>query len=120
MKIRVGFVTNSSSSSFICLKIKSNFKDEILKQNNLPLDEDELYEAWQENNYDGFDLKGNLKGVMTEGYLYHIAKDLCTGDLENKTLKQLKAEMVDEFNQSYDNIKISENDIEFEYGEIEC
>lgn len=120
MKVRVDFVTNSSSSSFICLRINSKLSKNILKENELPDDNsDEFSDAVENNNWEDFNLKGDLTASVGEGsYLNYIGYDLSESELSEKTLTQLKAELVKKFNDTYIT-QITIDDISFDYGEIE-
>ena len=117
MKIRMDYVTNSSSSSFICIKLRTReLEEKVLAENNMSYKT--IEEQW-ENSYDEeISIKGNLTVVVGEcGDTYYIGKNLYESDLTNKNLTQIKDEMVAEFNKIYE-LKINKDDLEFEYGEI--
>lgn len=117
-KVRIDYVTNSSSSSFICLRINSSLKNAILNENNLPdADSDEIHDRMRENYYYDFNLKGGLVATVGECGIEYVGKDIDENDLANRTLNQLKAELVDTINNHY-NTKVSIDSIEFDYGEV--
>lgn len=115
MKIRSDFVTNSSSSSFICVKVNSFLEDKILEQNGINIDE--LCELWEENDYEDFNLKGGLTCVISEGGdVSYIGFDIAEG-LYDKTVNQHKEDLVKILKDEYD-INTIPKDIYFDYGEI--
>lgn len=117
MKVRLDFVTNSSSSSFICIKLgTSELERKVLAENNMSYKtvEDEYEDSYVEQ----IKLKGNLTVVVGEcGDVYYIGKDLYESDLENQTVTQIKNNMISEFNNAYE-LKLNLSDLEFDYGEI--
>lgn len=117
MKIRQDFVTNSSSSSFICIKLSSSeLENKVLAENNMS--QETIYEEYEDSYVEEISIKGNLTVVVGEGGdVYYIGKDLYESDLENQTLTQIKNKIVEEFNSVYE-LQLNQNDLEFDYGEI--
>lgn len=116
MKLRIDFVTNSSSSSYMCLRVNSSYNDEILRQNQLSVEE-------LEDNREKYDwdeeipLKGYLTASMCECSLHHIGVELAEEDLEQRTLKDLREELQILLRKEY-GLYVLDRDIKFEYGEI--
>jgi len=117
MKIRQDFVTNSSSSSFICIKLKNKeLEEKVLMENNMSYETVE--EQYEDSYVEEISLKGNLTVVVGEGGdVYYIGKDLYESDLKSQTLTQIKNNMIQEFNKFYE-LKLDIDDLEFDYGEI--
>lgn len=121
MKVRKGFVTNSSSSSFICLRVEESDIDILLQMNNIPVDREELQD-WVENNQSKFNdegelpLKGGISLMLSEcDDIDFVGRMIYPSELEDKTVKQLRQELINEMKKEY-GATFNENLI-FEVGE---
>lgn len=117
MKIRSDFVTNSSSSAFICLKVPYEDRDSILLSAGLT--QDDIDKRWKDEYMDEIPLeKAQLSVVLGEcGDIIYVGKNLSRNDMEEKPLKQIREELSAEIQKAY-GIKINPESFEFDYGEI--
>lgn len=117
MKFRMGFVTNSSSSSFICLKLSWFWEEDFLRENNLSIGK--VNEMMDNGRCDDIPLKdGMLEVILGEDGYQFIAWMLNESDLENESLKSLRNRLIEKIKETY-GINLSDKNFSFEYGEIE-
>lgn len=97
MKIRNGFVSNSSSSSFIIYKIDKNKTAEEIIKNNIKMHE----------YYDGEDY---VKELITENKIERDREIILMGDVDNNAYEEVERTMHSLFDALENDIKL-----EFEY-----
>lgn len=116
MKIRQGFVSNSSSSSF-CILGQSFDTHELYEKFNI--DEDD-YEFESDVEEELESIIGKLGFCMETDYdndIFYIGISACSLD-EEKTIKQQREEILKKFNDAGFNLKLE--DIQFMIETIPC
>lgn len=108
MKIRNGFVSNSSSSSFmisgygVSIQNIEELKDgtyKLLSLDDFDGDEDAMYDYTSENNGCEYDLCGSgLSLIKGEGYGYYLMLDPLRNMGEDETLQQFKSRIQENVN----------------------
>lgn len=115
MKFRFDFVTNSSSSSFLCITIPDQVHDEIYATNG-HTEESLMEQSWRDGDI-FLPLKGNIEAICGECGIEFVGMALEESDLTEHTLLELKQDLCDRLRKNYD-INLSPQEIGFEYGEI--
>lgn len=116
MKIRTDFVTNSSSSSFMCICIPRDMEDIVFLANGTT--EEEICQKAYDEGENYFALNGkDMTVAVGESGVEYVGWPIYESDLYDKTLKQLKEDFARVFMDTY-NMELKDEDIIFEYGEI--
>lgn len=137
MKIRQGFVSNSSSSSFLMIGsggvqtqlIIDNISNKELKDNGklTNYDSDEYCDGNGKINFGYIEIIGpyfnetqkDKKKILTLIESEYAGKLIYEKDLENKSLKELKQEFFEELKKQLPNLPIGITDIHLLYGEYD-
>lgn len=115
MKVRTDYVTNSSSSSFICLKVDSNTQELILLANGIT--KEKLSDVYEVGN-DQISLKGDLVVDICEcADVNYVGYPIYESDLQDHTLTDLRKKVVENIKTEY-NIELRPDELTFDYGEV--
>lgn len=116
MKVRTDFVTNSSSSSFICLRLPTGAGDAILEQNDLS--SEKILQRMDDGDYDDIELRDRyLEAVLGECGLDYVGWTLDENDLTEHNLAELREMLSKEIKSVY-KMDVSPNNLIFDFGEI--
>lgn len=116
MKVRTDFVTNSSSSSFICLRLPTGAVEAILEQNDLS--SEKILQRMDDGDYDNIELRDRyLEVVLGECGLDYVGWTLDENDLTEHNLAELREMLSKEIKSVY-KMDVSPNNLIFDFGEI--
>lgn len=119
MKIRAGFVSNSSSSSYIAIGVSKYHNaqafEKIMKALGLPKDAgyDDL-DGWNEFDHNTYTKHGIY--IYEQDGVYLVGMDISEDILKDKRLSEMKAQLRKKFKTV--GVDVSVDDMRFEYGEI--